>query len=70
MLRQKTVYFREEDLPLWEKIGNKAQFLHDALWLASQSKDNKLPFHVMNIQAGINKPLGISPKYTPPKPTA
>lgn len=31
MLKQKTVYFREEDLELWEKIPNKAQWLHDAL---------------------------------------
>lgn len=31
MLKQKTVYFREEDLELWDKIENKAQFLHLAL---------------------------------------
>lgn len=31
MLKQKTVYFREEDLPLWEKISNKAEFLHRVL---------------------------------------
>jgi hypothetical protein len=31
MLKQKTVYFREEDLPLWENVSNKAQWLHDAL---------------------------------------
>src|SRR5437868_6830203 len=31
MLKQKTVYFREEDLPLWKNVSNKAQFLHDAL---------------------------------------
>jgi hypothetical protein len=31
MLKQKTVYFREEDLPLWEAIENKAQWLHDGL---------------------------------------
>lgn len=31
MLKQKTVYFREEDLPLWEAIKNKAEWLHNAL---------------------------------------
>lgn len=31
MLKQKTVYFREEDLPLWEKIPNKAEWLHEHL---------------------------------------
>lgn len=30
-LKQKTVYFREEDLPKWEAIGNKAEWLHDHL---------------------------------------
>ncbi len=37
MLKQKTVYFREEDLPLWEAIENKAQFLHGALQLTTQA---------------------------------
>lgn len=31
MLKQKTVYFREEDLPLWEAIENKAEWLHAKL---------------------------------------
>ncbi len=31
MLKQKTVYFREEDLELWEAVENKAEFLHNAL---------------------------------------
>lgn len=31
MLVQKTVYFRKEDVELWENVSNKAQFLHDAL---------------------------------------
>lgn len=31
MLKQKTVYFREEDLEAWEKVHNKAEFLHNAL---------------------------------------
>lgn len=31
MLKQKTVYFREEDLDKWEAISNKAEFLHNAL---------------------------------------
>lgn len=33
MLKQKTVYFREEDLPLWAAIPNKAEWLHNALRL-------------------------------------
>lgn len=34
MLKQKTVYFREEDLPLWNNVSNKAQWLHDGLTTA------------------------------------
>lgn len=30
-LKQKTVYFREEDLPKWEAISNKAEWLHEHL---------------------------------------
>lgn len=31
MLKQKTVYFREEDLEAWEQIENKAEWLHENL---------------------------------------
>lgn len=31
VLIQKTVYFREEDVELWEAVKNKAEFLHNAL---------------------------------------
>jgi hypothetical protein len=31
LLKQKTVYFREEDLPLWEQVSNKAEWLHQHL---------------------------------------
>lgn len=31
MLKQKTVYFREEDLESWAAVENKAQWLHDHL---------------------------------------
>lgn len=58
MLKQKTVYFREEDLPLWEDIENKAQFLHDALSkqdyskkirkVSSGLKEAKVPTHPPN----------------------
>lgn len=30
-LKQKTVYFREEDLPKWDAIKNKAEWLHQRL---------------------------------------
>lgn len=30
-LKQRTVYFREEDLPLWEALPNKAEWLHEHL---------------------------------------
>lgn len=30
-LKQKTVYFREEDLPKWEAVPNKAEWLHEHL---------------------------------------
>ena len=31
MLKQKTVYFREEDLPLWAAVEKKAEWLHEKL---------------------------------------
>jgi len=31
MLIQKTVYIREEDIELWNKVSNKAEWIHDHL---------------------------------------
>lgn len=39
MLKQKTVYFREEDLPLWGAIENKAEWLHICLNDAQRIKN-------------------------------
>lgn len=73
MLKQKTVYFREEDIPLWENVLNKAQFLHDALTTGITTipaKDTS-PIRVDAISRSvesIKQPVYASEKFVPRAP--
>lgn len=64
MLKQKTVYFREEDLPLWEKIPNKAEWLHQKL------SEKRLKLGDKTIVLDGKNPIKVETQYTPPEQTA
>lgn len=55
-LKQKTVYFREEDLDKWEAIPNKAEWLHEMLNLPQIPIAKIEGYKVMSSEPTLTEP--------------
>lgn len=75
-LIQKTVYFREEDLPRWQAIKNKAKWLHEHLGMISTNTKNNGVITETFLQdqydkaAKVGDPEFNEPTYTDSEDTA